>query len=426
MARTSNSLIQRAALAALALTMAWFATARADDMLDHTVHFNISAAPLASALIEFSTQSGLQVAAADAEVSHFNAGSVNGVFPARAALRMLLQGTGLEFQRLGAETVLIRTASTGPALGVARAQVGSSAAARMPVAPPAQPDPNVSATIEIPDVTVTAPRPPSDAELAGDSLYEFIVHHATVHYVNTGTKGNLAHWRGGTQSICPLTTGLDAGFNTFVTARLRALAAYVGAPLQPGPECKDNVRIIFTANPERGMNDVVKWASRYFNLRYSGMKQLLGYKSDRAIQGWYMTTVGGASVLNTDVALLKLNLIPIWPVIAPRTAGDDMSGIGVVILFVDTSKVAGEPIGPIADYLSMLTLSVVQSPDFCDPLPSILDLMSSSCGARDKPAAMTAGDLAFLKALYYRNTGLGRSLTRYEIQDNMLRQFSRR
>jgi hypothetical protein len=52
--------------------------------------------------------------------------------------------------------------------------------------------------------------------------------------------------------------------------------------------------------------------------------------------------------------------------------------------------------------------------------------MSPSCGAREKPTAVTAGDLAFLKALYYRNTGLGRSLTRYEIQDNMLRQFNRR
>ena len=174
------------------------------------------------------------------------------------------------------------------------------------------------------------------------------------------------------------------------------------------------------------MKDVVKWASRYFGLRYSGMKQLLGYKSDQAIQGWYMTTVGGASVLNTDVALLKLNLLPVWPRIAPRTGGGDMSGIGVVILFVDITRVTGYRIGTIADYLSVLALSVVQSPDYCDPLPSILDLMSSSCGAREKPAAITAGDLAFLKALYYRNTGLGRSLTRYEIQDNMLRQFNRR
>lgn len=101
-------------------------------------------------------------------------------------------------------------------------------------------------------------------------------------------------------------------------------------------------------------------------------------------------------------------------------------GIGVVILVVDTTKVVGYTIGTIADYLAMLTLTVVQSPEHCDPLPSILDLMSSSCGTREKPIAMTAGDLAFLKALYYHNTGLSTSLTRDEIQDNMMRQFESR
>jgi hypothetical protein len=60
---------------------------------------------------------------------------------------------------------------------------------------------------EIPDVAVTTPSPPTDQELVGDSLYQFIVHHATVHYVNTGTTGNLARWRGGKQSICPVTVG---------------------------------------------------------------------------------------------------------------------------------------------------------------------------------------------------------------------------
>jgi hypothetical protein len=100
-----------------------------------------------------------------------------------------------------------------------------------------------------------------------------------------------------------------------------------------------------------------------------------------------------------------------------------MSGIGVVILVVDTRKVAGYAIGTIADYVAVLTLSVVQSPDHCDPLPSILDVMSSSCGTREKPTAVTAGDLAFLKALYYRNTGLHSSLSRDEIKYNMLRQL---
>jgi hypothetical protein len=39
------------------------------------------------------------------------------------------------------------------------------------------------------------------------------------------------------------------------------------------------------------------------------------------------------------------------------------------------------------------------------------------------PTAVTAGDLAFLKALYYRNTGLGASPSRDDIQDNMRQQF---
>jgi hypothetical protein len=56
-----------------------------------------------------------------------------------------------------------------------------------------------------------------------------------------------------------------------------------------------------------------------------------------------------------------------------------------------------------------------------DPLPSILDLESSTCGARQRPVAMTAGDLAFLKALYFHNTGIGPTLSRDDIQLNMLR-----
>lgn len=291
----------------------------------------------------------------------------------------------------------------------------------------AQSDPpmNASAPPEIPDVTVTAPRPPTEGELAGDSLHQFVLHHATVHYLNTGVRGNLAHWRGGRQSICPVTLGLDPGYNAFVTARLRALAAYVGAPVQSDPQCKDNVQILFTTNPQETMKSVVKWASVYFPYRYAAMRRLIEYRGDQAINGWYITTSGGARALNADVGLEKLNLAPLWPRITPNWPNDigDMSGIGIVILVVDTTKVAGYAIGTIADYAAVLALSVVQSPDHCDALPSILDLMSSRCGTREPPAGITAGDLAFLKALYYRNTGLGSSPPRDEIQDTMLRQF---
>jgi hypothetical protein len=315
--------------------------------------------------------------------------------------------------------------------------VGSVQAAGTAGAQPAQSDlKNASASPQIPDVAVTAPTPPTDQELAGESVYEFIVHHATTHFVNTGTTGNLTRWRGGKQSICPLTEGLTPEYNAFVTERLRALATYVGAPVQSEPQCKINVQILFTNNPQEKMDAVIKWATVYFRNRYTGgMRDLIAFKSDHAIQGWYMTTSGGSIVLTTDVALVRLNVLPVWPVITQNYIGSTAlgtrlgggsgsgSGIGIVVLVVDTTKISGYPIGAIADYLAMLTLSVAQSPDHCDPLPSILDLMSSSCGTREMPTAITAGDLAFLKALYYKNTGLGPSLSRAEIDGNMMRQF---
>jgi hypothetical protein len=427
MARSSEPLVRRIALPAFVVMIAWLATARAEDLLDQEARFQIAALPLANALIEFSTQSGLQVAAAATDVANLKSNSVNGTLPSRVALSTLLRGTGLEFSRVGDETVAIRSASNAPPAGRVTRAGSSGAIANVAMAKPAQPEPETSASAppQMPDVSVTAPRPPTDQELAGDSLHQFIVHHATTHFVDISTARNLARWRGGKQSICPETVGLSPGYNAFVTARLRALAAYVGAPVQSDPHCRSNVQIFFANNPQDRMNDVFKWATVYFRSRYSGgMRDLIAYRSDYAIQGWYMTT-NGDGALNTDVELVGLNVLPVWPQIAQYGSGSG-NGIGIVILVIDSPKVVGYTIGTIADYLAMLTLSVAQSPDHCDPLPSILDLMASSCGTREMPTAVTAGDLAFLKALYYKNTGLGPSLSRAEIDANMMRQFNRR
>ena len=44
-------------------------------------------------------------------------------------------------------------------------------------------DANAGTTSPTPDVTVTTPVPPAAQELSGDSLSQFIAHHATVRYV---------------------------------------------------------------------------------------------------------------------------------------------------------------------------------------------------------------------------------------------------
>jgi hypothetical protein len=426
-------------LLVLAMTIAGFEPARADDVLDRDVRFHIPASPLASALIEFSTQSGIRVAAADATVSNLNSDGLSGTYSIHSALNALLHGTGLEFSRVGTQTVAIRSASAGPKIGnLARAD-GAVVAAQTPLPESGQPVPrdNLSAATEMPDVTVIASRPPTDRELAGNSLEEFILHHATTHFVNTSVTSNLARWRGGMQSICPETGGLTGGYNAFVTARIRALATYVGAPVQSDPQCKSNVQVLFTNNPKEKMDSVMKWATgvAFYNRYTGGARNLIAFRGDHAIQGWYMTTSEGARVLNTEVGLVAVGVQPVWPQITQKYIGSggtgtrlsggsgSGSGIGIVILVVDTTKVVGYTVGSIADYLAMLTLSLVQSPDHCDPLPSILDLMSSSCSTREMPTGMTAGDLAFLKALYYKNTGWGPSLSRATINANMMRQF---
>ena len=96
----------------------------------------------------------------------------------------------------------------------------------------------------------------------------------------------------------------------------------------------------------------MSWAEKYFqrNNHFQSIKRLIAYTSDHAIQGWYFTTHGGARALNTEIALLPVSLLPIWPKIFPRNDGGDTNGIGAAVLIVDGRKIEGIPIGAIADY----------------------------------------------------------------------------
>jgi hypothetical protein len=419
----------RAAGTALAMWIAGIACAPAADFLDRDARFDIAAAPLATALLQFSSQSGVQVAVADADVAHLRAQAISGEYSIRDALSNLLRNTGLSFSPVGTAMVAIRAASNGPATTARNRAAPAEAGSGTPPEPPPPLDEGAAEPTQLPDVAVIAPRPPTAEELAGSSLWEFIVHHGTTHYSDAAGAigGGLVRWRGGrAETLCPETVGLDQGYNDFVSARLRAVASFVGAPVQSDPQCTPNVHILFTTDPRKAMEAVLKWGARSPGVGFPHQERKeLEISDAHAIQGWYVTAGGGASALNRDPKFVGgLALQSLWPRVIPKSVYANGGGsILSVILVIDTSKVAGATIGSIADYVAMAVLTVAQSPDHCDPLPSILDLMSSTCGSRDKPLGLTAGDVAFLKALYYENTGIGKTLSRDEIQFNMMRQF---
>jgi len=284
--------------------------------------------------------------------------------------------------------------------------------------------------VPLTDVGIIAPRPPTDAELAGNNLYRFVVNHGSTHYSpSAGAElGGLLRWRGGrSETICPATAGLDKAYDEFVSARVRAVATFIGAPVQPDSSCKANVQVLFTTKPRDVMKFVLDWGAKSLGVRFPHqMEKELDLSDEHAIQGWYITAGGGSSVLNRDPGLVSgVGLESLWPRVVPTSNGatDASRSILSVIIVVDTNKVTGATVGAIADYIALLALTVVQTPNHCDPLPSILDLMSATCGSREKPNALTAGDIAFLKALYYRDSGLGKTLSRDDIVTNMNEQF---
>lgn len=283
------------------------------------------------------------------------------------------------------------------------------------------------------EVTVTAPRPPTPEELAGNAVSDFIHTHAAPALVS----GQLARWGVGRDpGICPLTVGLSPSFNDYVSARVLAVAATVGAPIQTG-RCTHNVYIIFAPDPHKALADMVKQNSQILGFHYPAQTRGLE-RITRPIQGWYVTTSHGAfGDESTDAAE------PVLPAFDPsgkgsqqvrapsglagsRLSSDISSGIINVLIVADGNKMLGRPIGAIADYVAVLTLTQAFASEQCGTLPSITDLMLPNCDDREKLTGITAGDLTFLRALYKADLEGYLPLEISDINNNMMRQFERR
>ncbi len=266
----------------------------------------------------------------------------------------------------------------------------------------------------IPEVTVIAPRQPTPEELSDKSVGVFIDSHAQPATVT----GLLGRWR---DLICPQTVGLSPAFNAFVTARLRAIAATVKAPLQETAGCRTNVAVYFTTEPQKLLDDVAKHFDVLLGFHYPHQTKKLA-TFNRPIQVWYVTGTHGSR--GPDA------IDSIWgqPAQSRPPSRLDTGGLSSVIMFsliiVDTNKVAGLEIGAISDYIAAIALTRTRSLDDCSPLPSILDLMSAGCGSRPKPGAMTAGDLAYLHALYALDMDQPLEVQKTDLQNMMMREFT--
>ena len=178
------------------------------------------------------------------------------------------------------------------------------------------------------------------------------------------------------------------------------MPAHLRAQTWPGIAAT-NVTILFTNDPQKVMTSVVDWASRYFRTRYPEVQRLIQFSGNHAIEGWYFTAPGDSPGVEYRPGHVEDQPgASVWPQVIASSLKDtgELNSIVGAIMVVDGRKVNGYPLETIADYVSQLALSVVQSPAHCDPLPSILDVFASDCGIPARTTAVTAGDLAFLES----------------------------
>lgn len=108
---------------------------------ERNANFDIRSQPLSSALLQFSSQSGQQILAADTRLADRTVRAVRGRMTPSTALRRLLAGTGLAFRRVDADTiVLVETRQSAAASPGAQTQ-GAAAA----------PDPDTPRIVDPPE-----------------------------------------------------------------------------------------------------------------------------------------------------------------------------------------------------------------------------------------------------------------------------------
>lgn len=235
--------------------------------------------------------------------------------------------------------------------------------------------------------------------------------------VPTRLADKLGRWEEG---ICPRTLDLAPDFTTFITRRVRDVAAQVGAPVNKQDNCKPNIEIVFTEAPQAFIDSVRKDKLSLLGYYDSVAALDAAARMTHPIQAWYLTqTVDLHGKADLDVSRsagpgFKIDLGPARPPIwVPNARVGDVTGnrlgdglrstFNHVLVVVDSAQLKAHEMGTLADYIAMLSLTQLATQDACQQLPSIVNLLAADC--MPKPTALSEGDLGYLRGLYKMSPG---------------------
>jgi hypothetical protein len=233
-------------------------------------------------------------------------------------------------------------------------------------------------------VVVTAPR--LTREQRDKVVWDFVYAHAKF----SPRIDQLSRW---VVPVCPKVENLPPAYAGFITNRINAIAKAVGAPVRE--PCQTNVEVIFTNDPQTTIDAVAEKNPNALGFHFLHDTKAVATVT-RPIQAWYVTATSNRIHTYIDDPYHS----PPAGTPGSRLSHGQLSVFDNILILVNAKTVAGYPIGQIADYVAMLSLSEAASPNDCGRLSSILDVMSADCPPSQKAAALTDADKLYLEGLY--------------------------
>jgi len=245
--------------------------------------------------------------------------------------------------------------------------------------------------------------------------------------VSVRGANQLARWD---RRICPGISGIKAQYARPVLDRMAQRAFEIGLDVgEPG--CKANILILVTPDADAVSQRVVEdnrqilgWHAQRGQVTQGrdGLRDFMA--SDAPVRWWHVasvTTATGASAGDShtgDASSVRVENVS-------RIHRDTRIDFNGAFIIVDANRIAGLPLGALADYLSMVALAQLSPETDTSAFPTILNMFNGVAGGQPAHATLTDWDLAYLRGLYVAKRDLTAESQRGDIVNTMVRSLAK-
>lgn len=368
---------------------------------DGPQRFDIAPQTLGDALTTFAKQSQQQILFAPDLLVRKSSTGLQGTMRPLAALKILLEGSGLSFTSTPNGAILIGRPDSNPG---------------------ARPNTAVDASTAVSEVIVSARREARRAQLT--SRISAFVTEMTASAAGDDSPG-LAQWH---EPVCLLASGLSQEQSELLHRRISQIARAANVPLG-GEHCRPNLYVYVAAQPEELLRGMEK---RDFTNTF-GAEALPAVvnnfiETPRAVRIWYRSSEkdsGGIPVSTGGGCMPPEGMLAVRVdcnvhADASRLLFHNSTEFSRILVIADKAQVQGVTPEQFADYVVMVGLARFNPDASLGSAPTILRLFDGRPQAA--PAELTDWDEAYLRGLYA--TEPRSTLQRSQIARSMAREIA--